>query len=462
MHRNIPARRCAGARSPFVAILVAAPLVVSACGAGSSAEPSVTTTASVPDSAASATEPTQTEPTTPATEPASTASTTVTEPTTPPVTEPDVDLAERLQPIIDASLVPGAIDWNCCGADIPATSVRLGVRAPGFGDVVLASGTRLDGTRALATDPFHGDSLGHGLVRQATLALISDGTIDPTATVEQWLPDQPAADRITVQMLLDNTHGWTTSASDFITPNLLDDPARAWTLAETLALAMSQPPAAEPATFDPSGGGNTIGMIALAYVLEQVTGSSLTAIVDDRVTTPLGLDGSFFGIGSDDPADLQFGLFVLPGGTEASDPRDLSTVAFRTIDPPSNALITTIDDLLDLVAAWGDGSYSGGVAPTSVNFPDAAALSHDGQIDAYQGDGVPFNGYCPCESADEGVTPSVIGRQPNGVGNVVLAYTYPDDISVVLQYNSQEYTSKEDIRKIADEVHDTVASAISK
>ncbi len=59
------------------------------------------------------------------------------------------------------------------------------------------------------------------------------------------------------------------------------------------------------------------------------------------------------------------------------------------------------------------------------------------------------------------MTPSVIGRQPNGIGNVLFVYSYPDDISVVLQYNSQEYTSKAGMRKIADEVHDTVASAVS-
>lgn len=451
MHRINSFHQRAGRPGPVLAVVVTAALACAACGSDSSSNSSVETTiAPSPTSEPQSTEPAPTQPA-------------LAEPTTPPVTEPHVDLAALVQPIIDASLEPGAIDWNCCGVDIPPTSVRLGVRVAGYDDVLLSSGTRLDGTPALATDPFQGNSLGASLVRQATLALIADGTVDPAATIDQWLPDQPNADRVTVQMLLDNTHGWTTSAQDdVITPNILADLARTWTLAETLELAAAQPPVAEPGTFDSTGAGDTIGLIALAQVLEQVTGSSLADIVRGNVTTPLGLSDTFVGVGSDDPADLQSGLFILPGGTEATDPRDLSTVAFRTIDPPANAAITTVPDLLSLVAAWGDGEYPGGVRPTSANFPATAALNHDGQIDAYQGNGVPFNGYCPCESSDDGFTPSVIGRQPNGIGNILLVYTYPDDISIVLQYNSEEYTSKEDIRKIADEVHDTVASAASQ
>jgi CubicO group peptidase (beta-lactamase class C family) len=371
------------------------------------------------------------------------------------VTEPEAALAALLQPIIDASLEPGALDWNCCGADIPPTSVRLGVRVAGYDDVLLTSGTRLDGTPALAADPIPGNNLGHSLVKQATLALIADGTIDPAATIDQWFPDQPNADRVTVQMLLDITHGWATS-TDFITENLLADLTRTWTLAETLALASAQPPVAEPGTFDPTWDGNTIGMIALAGVLEEVTGSSLVDIVRDQVTEPLGLSDTFVGVGSDDPADLQLGLFVLPGGTDAIDPRDLSSVAFRTIDPPGNAVITTVPDLLELLDAWSTGDYPGGVRPTSANFP---LLGEQG--DTYLGDGIPFNGYCPCEPAAEGVTPSVTGRQPNGIGNNLYVYSYSDQISVVLQYNSDEVTSKADIRKIADDIHDTVASAVT-
>ena len=371
------------------------------------------------------------------------------------MTEPDVDLAALVQPIIDASLEPGALDWNCCGVDVPPTSVRLGVRVAGHDDVLLSTGTRLDGTPAMATDPIPGNSLGHGLVRQATLALIADGTIDPAATIDQWFPDQPNADRVTVQMLLDITHGWATS-TDFITENLLADLTRPWTLAETLGLASAQPPVAEPGTFDATWDGNTIGMIALAGVLEQVTGSSLADIVRDQVTEPLGLSNTFFGIGTDDPADLQWGLFVLPGGTEATDPRGLSPVAFRTIDPPSSAVITTVPDLLELLDAWSTGDYPGGIRATSANFPTL-----DGQVDAYLGHGIPFNGYCPCEPAADGNTPAVTGRQPNGIGNNLYVYNYPDEISVVLQYNSDEITSKADIRKIADEIHDTVATAVT-
>jgi hypothetical protein len=456
MNQISPFRQRAGRPGPVLAVVVTASITFVACGSDSTTSSSVATTVAP----APTTEPPSTEP-----PPTELTTTTVTEPPTtepaPPVTEPAVDLAALVQPIIDASLAPGAIDWNCCGVDIPATSVRLGVHVDGYDDVLLASGTRLDGTPALATDSINGNDLGHALVRQATLALIADGAVDPAATIDQWLPAMPNADRITVQMLFDNTHGWTTSTSDVMTPSLLADLTRTWTLAETLDLVSTQSPAAEPGTFDPTGAGNTIGMIALAYVLEQVTGTPLANIVRDHVTVPLGLSDTFLSVGSDDPADLQWGLFVLPGGTDATDPRDLSPVAFRTIDPPSNALITSVPDLLKLAENWSTGEYPGGTRPTPANFPASAAGNHNGEVQSYHGQGIPFNGYCPCEPTGDDVTPSVIGRQPNGIGNLVLVYTYPDEISIVLQYNSEEYTSKADLRKIADEVHDTVASEVS-
>ena len=438
MNRLSQLKQRAGHPGPVLVVAVTAALAFAACGSDSSSSSSVATTvAASPTSQPQSTEPAPTEP------------------TTPRVTEPEVDLAALLQPIIDASLEPGALDWNCCGVDLPPTSVRLGVRVTGHDDVLLSSGVRLDGTPALAADPIPGNNLGHSLVKQAALALIADGTVDPTATIDQWFPDQPNADRVTVQMLLDITHGWATS-TDFITENLLADLARTWTLAETLGLANAQPPVAEPGTFDQTWDGNTIGMIALAGVLEEVTGSSLADIVHDHVTEPLGLSHTFVGVGSDDPADLQLGLFVLPGGTDAIDPRDLSSVAFRTIDPPSSAVITTVPDLLELLDAWSTGDYPGGIRATSANFPMLG-----GQGDAYLGHGIPFNGYCPCEPAADGVTPSVTGRQPNGIGNNLFVFNYPDQISVVLQYNSDEVKSRADIRKIADEIHDTLASAVT-
>jgi hypothetical protein len=158
---------------------------------------------------------------------------------------------------------------------------------------------------------------------------------------------------------------------------------------------------------------------------------------------------------------LQWGTFVLSGGTDPTDPRDLSPVAFRTINPPSDALITTVPDMLKLAGAWSTGDYRGGTRATSANFSPPSAVDHNGKLDSYQGQGIPFKGYCPCESVADGIKPSVTGRQPNGIGNVMLVYTYPDDISIVLQYNSEEMASKADLRKIADKVHDTVATAVS-
>jgi hypothetical protein len=43
------------------------------------------------------------------------------------------ELEAQIQAILDGSLRPGAIDWNCCGVDLPPTGVIVGVRVPAAG-----------------------------------------------------------------------------------------------------------------------------------------------------------------------------------------------------------------------------------------------------------------------------------------------------------------------------------------
>src|SRR5262249_22249483 len=154
-------------------------------------------------------------------------------------------LATAIQGIIDASMAPGAINWEGNGVALPPTGVLAGVRVPGRPDILLASGTNLDdGTPLEPTASFSTANLGQSIVAEIGLKLVADGTLDPNATIDAWLPDAPNAHRVTVGMLIDSTHGWG-DYQDVMLQNITADFARRWTSAEAVATLKDVAPQAE-------------------------------------------------------------------------------------------------------------------------------------------------------------------------------------------------------------------------
>ena len=79
--------------------------------------------------------------------------------------------------------------------------------------------------------------------------------------------------------------------------------------------------------------------------------------------------------------------------------------------------------------------------------------------DGVFGDGVPINGYCPCEVEGDVVTVTAVGRTPNAPGTDTFALHYLDGITVVVHVNSSEAADRAPIRAIADQLHDAAVGA---
>jgi CubicO group peptidase (beta-lactamase class C family) len=375
----------------------------------------------------------------------------------------DDQLAATIQEIIDASLVPGAIDWDCCGENLPATGVIVGVRVPGRADILLASGTYLDdGTPLDPTASFSTANLGYSIVAEIGLKLVADGTLDPAATIDAWLPDAPNADRITVGMLIDATHGWG-DYGEVMGQNVTADIERHWTSGEAVATLADVAPAGEPGTFvgGPSGIGS--GMLALGYIAEQVTGTSLADLVASMIAEPTGLEHSFLSDGSDLPDNYQYGLFYIEGAPTHSTAVSPLT-AYFTYAPAEDAFVSTVPDLLDLLDTWVDGTWRpGATPPTPSMFPTdrMPPAEYVGDPARYVGLDVPYTGYCPCQSTSDGNAPDAIGRRPATFGTDVHLFHYPDDdISIALQYNSNTWAQRSQIEAVLADIRTTVAESM--
>jgi CubicO group peptidase (beta-lactamase class C family) len=373
----------------------------------------------------------------------------------------DDDQLAAIQDIIDASMAPGAIDWNCCGVDLPPTGVIVGVRVPGRADILLAAGTYLDdGTALDPTASFSTASLGHSIVAEIGMKLVAEGTLDPDATIDAWLPDSPNADRITVRMLIDSTHGWA-PYGDVLAQNVEADLERRWTTSEAAATLQDLAPQAEPGTFVGESIGT--GLLALGYIAEQVTGSSLADLVSSTITQPAGLDHSFLSDGADLPDNYQHGHFAL-GELPIHSTAEVPLTAYFTYAPAEDAFVSTVPDLLNLLDTWVDGTWRpGATPPTPTAFPADRELDLEyvGDLPRYLGLDVPYTGYCPCQPTSNGNTVDAIGRRPATFGTDGHMFHYPDDdISIVLHYNSNTSVDRSQIEAVLADIRATVAASI--
>jgi CubicO group peptidase (beta-lactamase class C family) len=410
-------------------LLIAIALLVAACGAGDGGTAAGTTVGE------------------PATE--STAA------STPAAESRSTTLEAEITALLEAAMEPGAIDWTREGDAGDPTAVTAGVRMDGRDDVLVVVGTQADGTEAMATDPLSVGPLTGALARTIALQLVDEGILDPTATVDAWVPAMPVADVASVESLIEMRTGWSRwgAPGDDV---VLDDLERPWTLTEVVDL-VSPTVSVDP---NPSVATTDVLMtdLILGHVLEQVTGEPLATLVEDRIAGPLGLADTTISDG-DLPARYRHGVFDFDG--EAVDTSMFPLTAYFTWHTATLAAVSSVPDLLDLLDAWQTGDlFTTDRTPSPERFGPERATSPS-EIISYDGLGVPFNGYCPCTAAGDGHEVTAIGRTPTGniVGTDTHALRYADGITVVVHFNIGQSADRTQVRAIADAIHRTAASS---
>ena len=135
---------------------------------------------------------------------------------------------------------------------------------------------------------FRPGSMSIPMMTTLALQLQDDGRLSLDDTLSQWYPDYPNADRVTLRMLASVTSGY----PDFIQENppfqakQAAEPFRHWTDDELLDYAFALPTVCDPGTCFHYAHTN---FILLGRVIEQVTGKSVTELIQRRFIGPLGL-----------------------------------------------------------------------------------------------------------------------------------------------------------------------------
>lgn len=154
--------------------------------------------------------------------------------------------------------------------------------------VTAALGNSMIGVPATPRMHFRIGSMAIPYLTNLLLQLQDDRRLSLDDKLSKWLPEFPNADRITLEMLANNTSGY----PDWIQGNqvfvdvLFADVFRQWTPDELLAYAFDRPLACAPgACFNYAH----TNFAVLSKVLRAVTGKPVARLIRKRVFAPLGL-----------------------------------------------------------------------------------------------------------------------------------------------------------------------------
>ncbi len=119
------------------------------------------------------------------------------------------------------------------------------------------------------------------------LQLDQEGVLGIDDPVSKWLPTFPAAEEVTLRMLINGTSGYADYVQqDVFIDDFYADVFQRFTPADLLEYVF-----AKPLLFPPGTGWNYAhtNFVVLGLVLERATGTSLAKLLKERISRPLGL-----------------------------------------------------------------------------------------------------------------------------------------------------------------------------
>jgi D-alanyl-D-alanine carboxypeptidase len=204
------------------------------------------------------------------------------------------------------------------------------------------------GTSDLATDaPLEPDmqfkiaSQTKSFTGNLVLQLVSEGKVGFDDPISKWLDGVPNGDEITIRQLLNHTSGL---ADGFTDPSIQSMILDGCTVEQLLTLEAEFPPVAEPGE---KWSYSNYGYNLLGRVVELVEDQELAAVLEERITEPLGMTRTSLatsGSGLSEPYTHGYGtgdLGPTQAATSASDATDVSSTCLWA----HGGMVSTIEDM---------------------------------------------------------------------------------------------------------------------
>jgi len=159
-----------------------------------------------------------------------------------------------------------------------------------IGDEVLmteAFGESITGVPATTDMHFRNGAVAFQYVTNLLLQYVDDEIVTLDDTIDEWVPELPDSDSVTLRMLTNQTSGYPDFETD---PGwnaaYNDDPFHEFTYQERIDYAFSRPSQFEPGTNWSYAHTN---FMILGHILEMVGGAPLDQLLQETVLTPMGL-----------------------------------------------------------------------------------------------------------------------------------------------------------------------------
>lgn len=261
---------------------------------------------------------------------------------------PTTPMPDDLAAKIDQASEEGFTAAAAPGAIVAVQSPEgLFIKAYGIADPATGAPMTTDMFQRVGsiTKPFTGTLL---------MQLAADGDLSLDDPISQYVDGVANGDDITLRMLADMTSGQTSYTLD---PQWQEtyfaEPEKVWMPDELLEIGLALGPLGwEPGTQMNYSNTNTI---LLGKVIEQVTGEPYQDVLQERILTPLGLDGTWFPAGSAEYPEPHPQGFTLQGDQGTPEDPANATEWNPSWGWTAGELISTAEDLLVFARAEGTG-----------------------------------------------------------------------------------------------------------
>ena len=154
----------------------------------------------------------------------------------------------------------------------------------------LAMGESMTGVPATVDMHFRNGAVAISYLGTVLLQLVDEGKVGLDDTIDRWLPNALASDKVTLRMLINCTSGY----ADFVAQKtfvdaLYKDPFRAWTTEEQLNYVADKPLLYEPGTNWSYAHTN---FVRLGEALSAIAGEPVDELIRKRIVEPLGMRGT--------------------------------------------------------------------------------------------------------------------------------------------------------------------------
>ncbi|QDT43632.1 D-alanyl-D-alanine carboxypeptidase precursor [Gimesia alba] len=166
-------------------------------------------------------------------------------------------------------------------------AVLLGITVEGKELLILAEGESMTGVPATADIHFRNGNIAVAYMANLFYQLVDAGIVRADDPVGKWLPQLPAAQAVTLEMLINGTAGY----PDFMPMETFQkqfyaNPFYQWTPEELIKLAFTEKP-----KFKPGSDWNYAhtNFVILGLALERAAGKPFGTLMQERVLTPFGM-----------------------------------------------------------------------------------------------------------------------------------------------------------------------------